>query len=189
MGRLLIVAGRAAAIAVLTFLCIAVFRLGWFIPLVLALGAIVAVLFAARPSWTAGRRTGPTVVALLVYGLAAVLQFQVLVGRTTQHSLEAVWHDKGSGNPHGEVEVFLEFVAYPGSGIGVYSTALRDELAGGGQRVVSVDFVVTADLGCTRGFRHVRIGPVTDSGILFGKSSYSRRGGGGSPWAAGWWWC
>jgi hypothetical protein len=121
------------------------------------------------------------VFALLVWGL---------VGNQSVRYFQATWQDHGVSSSRQETEVFLEFVEYPGHGIGVYSTALRDRLTADGAASVRIDFAVTSDLGCVRGFRQIRIGDIVDPAVINGKGGYARGGQAvRSPWASDFWWC
>lgn len=181
---------QAAIIAIAFLLAIFVFRLGWFFPIVAAVGAGVAVLGAGRWRGQRGNRAAAKVVALVSYTLVFATLVWTCVGQRSERTLRAAWHDRGADNSFQEAEVFLEFVDFPGHGVGVYSTALRDQLAEVGTESIQIDFVVTADLGCVRGFHHVRIGHLADSAVINGRGGYAQGGhSGASPWRSDLWWC
>src|SRR5438128_723806 len=87
----------------------------------------------------------------------------------------------------GEPEVVLEFVDFPGNVIGMYSTDLRDHLAGQGSGRVNVEFEVTRDLWCTRGFHENKIG--TLASWRYSDAYAGASGNAPSPWGPTHWWC
>jgi hypothetical protein len=178
---------QAAIVAVAFFAAVFIFRLGWFFPLVAAVGAAVAVQIAIRWRGPRSSRATAGVGAFSSYIFVFASLVWALVGQSSSRTFDAVWQDRGAGNPYQEAEVFLELVEFPGHGIGVYSTALRDQLAEVGNAPTQIEFVVTSDLGCVRGFRHVRIGSVADPAVINGRGGYAR--GSSSSWASDSWWC
>ena len=183
---------RGAVFAAAFFAAIVVFRLGWFFLIVIVVGAVAAVMVEARlgPTDADGSKVGAIAAALGSY----LVVFAILVGALGAHqsvrSLQATWQVRETVHSSREAEVFLEFVDYPSHGIGVYSTALRDRLAAGGAMLVPIEFSVTSDLGCIRGFRPIRIGEIVDPSVINGKGWYARGGqAAASPWARDFWWC
>lgn len=180
----------AAVVAGVCFASIVVFRLGWFFPIVAVAGSVVAAVLAVRWGASQGSRFGTIACTLGSYVVVFAFLVWALVGHESVRSFQATWQDHGVDIARQEADVFIEFVDYPGHGIGVYSTTLRDRLAADGSRSVRIDFAVTTDLGCVRGFRHIRIGDIADPAVINGKGGYARGAPPArSPWVSNFWWC
>lgn len=98
------------------------------------------------------------------------------------------WRESGSTNPSGQIGLRLEFAEFPGNYMIVYGSALRQHLDQRGLNPVPVEFEVTSDLWCVRGFKDLRIDGRT------AREVYWTGGGAGSdgslsPWGARHWWC
>jgi len=175
-------------VGVTTYASVFIFRLGWFIPLVVIAGAVAAWVFTGSQRRASLNRTIVGAVALLSYLLTTMALFWALTNQVSYRTLAVTWHDQCKANHTAESEIFLEFSDFPGHGVGTYSNALRDHLAAGGSRDTTVEFEVTSDNWCLRGFREVRIG-LTDFSRLPRSGGYSRGVDGKSPWESGHWWC
>jgi hypothetical protein len=180
---------KATMVGVTTYISVFVFRLGWFIPLVVIAGAVVAWVVTGSERRASLNGTVVGVVALLSYLLTAMALFWSLMGQVSYRTLAVTWHDQGKANHTSQSEIFLNFTDFPGHGVSRYSNALRDHLAAGGSRETTVEFEVTSDNWCFRGFHEVRIGG-TDLSTLPGiGGDYSVSGDGKGPWESGHWWC
>jgi len=181
---------QGAVVAVAFFAAVVVFRLGWFFPIVAVVGAAVAAMVAARWGESQGCRIGRIALALGSYALVFAILVWALVGHQSVRTFQATWQDHGVGNFRQDAEVFFEFVDYPQPRYwGVLDSPSRP-LAADGTASVQIDFLVTSDLGCVRGFRHVRIGDIVDPAVINGNGGYSRGGQSvRSPWASDFWWC
>lgn len=178
---------KTAVFVVVLQLALFYLRLGWFWTPVWAAGGVVAVLLAFpeirafRPSFVAAA------FALAAYlGSFAALD-ALLFEQRREVTFAMTWQDRGTNNAHGQPEVVLDFVRFPGNAVGIYSSEVRDYLAASGSDTVPVTFRVTRDLGCLRGFSERRIGTLERWRSAF---SYSRRTG-DAPAAPGPdpWWC
>lgn len=152
------VAVKATMVGVTTYVSVFVFRLGWFISLVAIVGAVSAWVVTGSERRASSNRTVVGVVALLFYVLTTMALSWALTGQVSYRTLAVTWHDQGKANHTAESEIFLEFSDFPGHGVSMYSNALRDHLAAGGSRETTVEFEVTSDNWCLRGFHEVRIG-------------------------------
>lgn len=180
---------KATMVGVTAYVSVFVFRLGWFIPLVVIAGAVAAWVVTGSERRASVNRIVVGVVALLSYLLTTMALFWALTDQVSYRTLAVTWHDQGKANHTAESEIFLEFSDFPGHGVGMYSNALRDYLAAGGARTTTVEFEVTSDNWCLRGFHEVRIGSLTDLSKLPRADGYARGGDGKSPWESSHWWC
>lgn len=178
------------AIACAAFACIVLFRLGWFLVIIIPVGALLSAAVVGR-IYRHNRRLVATFaigMAILSYGSTFTLLWRTLTNQVSHRTFAMTWHvrDDPSG---GRAEVAFEFVDFPGNTIGWYSTALRDHLTASRSSRTDVEFEVQSDAGCVRSFREVRIGDIKDlSNVphLYGFSSFQ---GAASPWGPRWWWC
>jgi len=184
----MLAAVKATTVGVAMYVSVFAFRLGWFIPVVVLVGAVVVWAVTAGERRIGPRRT-VEVVALLSYLLATAALFWALTSNVSHRTFTVTWHDLGKANFTGESEIFLEFSGFPGHGVGMYSNALRDHLIGSGAPTTTVEFQMTSDNGCLRGFREVRIGRLTDLSKLPRVSGYARGGSAPGPWESNHWWC
>ena len=90
------------------------------------------------------------------------------------------WVDKGSQNQFKESEIELRFVDYPQGSIGIFSNELFNYLRAYRKKYVNVEFEVTSDFGCIRGFHETRIGDIKGWKSPWGYS-------GAAPWSDPWW--
>jgi hypothetical protein len=180
---------KAAIVGIVAYVSVFVFRLGWFIPVIVLLGAVVALLVTAGERRASRRQALRGGVAILSYVFVTSALFWVLTGQVSYRTFEVTWHDYGSANHSGESEVFLEFSGFPGNGVGMYSNALRAHLASTGTPTTTVEFQMTSDNWCLRGFHEVRIGSLRDLSTLPRSGGYARGGSTPSPWEPTHWWC
>jgi hypothetical protein len=180
---------KAAMVAVTAYVSMSVFRLGYFIPIVVIAGAGAAWVVTRNERRATLNGTVVSAVTLLSYLLATIVLFWGLTGQVSYRTLAVTWHDRGRENHTAESEIFLEFSDFPGHGVGIYSNALRDHLNAVGSRETTVDFEVTSDNWCLRGFHEVGIGSLRDLSMLRRAGGYSRGGDGKSPWESSYWWC
>ncbi len=176
-------------VSVTAYLSMWVFRLGYFIPLVVIAGAGAVWLVTSSERRASLNWAVVGAVALLSYLLATMALFGSLTDQVSYRTLAVIWHDQGNHNHTTESEIFLEFSDFPGQGERMYSNALRDHLAASGSRETTVEFRVTSDNWCFRGYRVVRIGSLRDLRPLHSGGGYSIGGDGKSPWESSHWWC
>ena len=126
---------------------------------------------------------------MLVAYLAIVLAVSsALLGRRSHRVFEMSWSDLGVTRDRTDAEVLLEFTRFPGHVVGIYSTPLRDYVKSLDRPMVEVEFELTRDLGCLRGFHEVRVGTLQSwrsSGGYAGTHGEPTA----SPWGADPWWC
>lgn len=178
---------KTAGLILVLDLAIFYFKLGWFLYLVWAAGAALALFI----SWPEIRSLRPSIVTLILtlvaYAAISMALWQRLFDQKSSAVFAMTWQDKGTDNDFGEPEIVFEFEDFPGHHIGIYSADVRDYLQEAGQRTVPVTFRVTRDLGCLRGFSERRIGDLSTW-----RSAFGYAGGANdppSPWGEDPWWC
>jgi len=175
---------KLVALAALLYVASFYLRLGFFLPAVYAVGAVVAVAVTAR-QWRGSR---PWLGAAGVFIGYVALQLGVFAALTTEsrEELDMTWREEPADGPGSGREIVLEFEDSPGSYIGIYSDRLAEYLAETGDAAVRVEFELTRDFGCLRGFHETRIGRLT-SWTTGGSGYAGSRGGAQLPWTDPWW--
>jgi len=173
--------GLAAVIYVLSFYL----RLGLLMPGVLGVGALSS-LAATAGEWRRAKPSPLAAVGVVIAYLA--VQAAVFSVLTTESLVERSmsWHIRTPSAETRGPEVVLEFEDAPGNYVALYSAQVADYLRSSGFDRVDVQFSLTRDLGCLRGFRETRIGTLvsweTNSGGYSGAVGTSE-----SPWTNPWW--
>jgi hypothetical protein len=181
---------KGAAVGAAAFACVFVFRLGFFIPIVVLLGALAALAITTRERRASRRPSRIVAVAVISFALATSALYGALTNQVSRRAFEMTWSDNGSANRYGDSEVVLEFAKFPGNSVGMFSTPLRDHLSASGGTRTEVEFEVVSDVWCVRGFHEVRIGDLADLSKLKRAGGYARRiGSAPSPWGPRHWWC
>src|SRR5262245_52243933 len=98
----------------LFFAAVFIVRLGYFLPIVLPLGAAVAAVATRAEQRLSGRRAAVMGVAVLAYALVMALLFWTLTNQTSRATLRMNWH-VGPETRDGDAEVVFEFVDFPGN--------------------------------------------------------------------------
>jgi len=176
---------KLSILAVVLYVAAFYLRLGYFLPAVYGVGAVLALAVTA-PQW---RGAPSAVVAATAIALVYLpIQFALFSAMTTESRGEFSmgWHEEpGDGVQLGR-EIVLEFDDFPGNYVGIYSTEVAEYLAGTGDPSVGVELSVTRDFGCFRGFHETRIGSLT-SWATSGFGYFGSAGADRSPWTDPWW--
>ena len=181
---------KGAVVGAATFSCAFVFRLGFFIPIVVLFGALITAVSTTREQRASRRRVKVVTVAVTAYALTILALFGGLTNQVSRRAFEMTWHDNGSANSFGESEIVFEFAEFPGNSIGMFSTPLRDHLLASGGTRTEVEFEVVSDLWCVRGFDETRIGDLANLSGLKRAGGYARTSDGApTPWGPQHWWC
>ena len=160
-------------------------ELGPLMPIMYGVGLAIALAVSAK-QWRSFSRP---VVAFAVVSLGYLTMQAVGTALLTTES--TVTHDmtwRIDPPPPGSTlpEVLLDFVQQPGNTVAIRSSDIADHLRSSESGTVAVEFAVTRDLGCLRGFHATRIGSL-DS-WRSGPGGYAgTRGDAASPWADPWW--
>lgn len=180
---------RTSLVVCVVVLAIFYLRLGWFLILIWPLGAALALWVSRREIRAHYSRVLAVAIALVAYVATAIGLWQTLVGRESTEVFGMAWLSKGDRGESREAEIVLEFERFPGRYVGMYSNRLRDHLQAAQRRSVEVEFVVTRDFGCTRGFHVTRVGEFTAMRSVRGGYSGQVGVGGVSPFGEAPWWC
>lgn len=176
---------KVLGLAVMLYLAVFYFRLGYFLLAVYAVGIVLAVSITVR-QWDTSRSRSATIA--VVTSLYVTVQFLVFWAATTEsnESFTMRWSESVSSDTvHGR-EVVLEFDDFPGNYVGVYSGDLTDYLGSTGRATVEVVFSITRDMGCFRGFHATRVGSLTS--WRSSSAGYSQSSGDAQfPWSDPWW--
>jgi hypothetical protein len=185
MRTVIAAAFRGVAVAGIAFVCAWVFRLGLMLPIVGLLGAVLAAGVAAghRP------RSLAIAVAVTMYVVMTAVLYRGVTNQVSNRTFEMTWRETGSRNAAGEAGLRLEFAAHPGNYVDVYGSALRDYLTQQGAERVPVEFQVTSDLWCVRGFNEFRIAGRTALDVYWISVGAGSVQGSTSPWGVRHWWC
>ena len=111
-----IAVAKAALVALATYLSVFVFRLGWFIPLVVTGGAVAASLLTGGERRASSYPLAIGIVVVVSYLLMTIALFAALTDQVSYRTFAVAWHDKGKDNHTGESEIFLEFSDFLGMG-------------------------------------------------------------------------
>lgn len=179
------VALRGAIVAVIGFACAWVFRPGLVLPAVVLIGGLVAALAAA----TRKPRLVAIPVAVASYVVMTAVLYRGLTNQVAVRTFDMTWQPTGSTNAAGETGLRLEFATFPGNFVDVYGTAMRDYLTQRGSDRVPVEFRVTSDLWCVRGFTALRIDGRTGQDVHWIGGGAGSVQGSVSPWGVRHWWC
>ncbi len=175
---------RGMAVAVSGFACVWLFRLGYFLPIVQILGGFVAALIVVAKT---PRRLAISA-AVASYTVITLVLYLGLTNQVTNRTFDMTWRESGSTNPSGQTGLRLEFAEFPGNYVIVYGSALRQHLDQRGLNRVPVEFEVTSDLWCVRGYHEVRIDGRTPREVHW-TGGGSGSDGSLSPWGSRHWWC
>jgi len=181
------IVGRTTLLAVALALAVYYFSLGWFLPVVWAVGAVLALALSRREGGERWPRLARGAFIVAVYAVMTVAVWQTLFGRRQTVGHEMMIENRGRANSFGEDEVVLHFASHPAQHVGLYSNELGEYLTRRGRRSVRVDFEVTRDLGCFRGFRATRIDTLRAWRERFGYSGAT--GDAPPPWRTDPAWC
>lgn len=176
---------KLITLAVLLYLVSFYLRLGLVLPLVCVVGAVLAVVVTA-PQWKTA--AAPRLFGSGVAAVSIACQICVFALMTTE-SVERFWMRPGvTGTLQAAQagEVVLEFEDFRGNIVALYSDQVADYLAASGQDRVEVEFVVTRDSGCLRGFHETRIGILT-SWTTSSAGHFGSSDGAAPPWSDPWW--
>lgn len=180
---------KAAVVAVAMYVAMSVFRLGWFIPWVVLVGAVIVVAITRKPRLASFWNVTRAGLALLVYLLVTWALFFLLTEQVSHRTYAVTWHDYGAANEIGESEIFLEIHGFPGHGVGFFSDDLRMHLASSGTAEASVEFEVLSENGCVLTHRVLSISGFEDQRVFSQRDSYARSGNRPSPWSSRYLWC
>jgi hypothetical protein len=163
-----VVIGAATALAF--FLAMFVFRLGYFVVLVIPAGALCAAILAlVRPARGTLARVVAAVAAIVSYSATTAALYVTTVGQETSRTYVATWRPGSGERSEKDILAVLEFLEAPGFQLRTTSTEMRDYLVSTGTNQVEVEIVLTSDLWCVRGFHVARVGDRTRD-LNFGAS-------------------
>ena len=190
MRVLKVAALQGAVIAAAAFGCTWLFRLGYFLPIVWGVGALAATFVALTTHREAAQSPMKILVAVSSYVLLTVVLYRGLTDQVSNRTFNMTWRAIGSANQAGEDQVRLEFSEYPGNFVDVYGSDLREYLTRRSADSVPVEFRVTSDLWCVRGFNVVHIDEQSSHDVYWiSGGSGSSTNGSAWPWGRVHWWC
>ena len=176
---------KVLGLAIMLYLAVFYFRLGYLLLAVYTVGIVLAVSITIR-QWDTSRSRSATIA--VVISLYVTVQFLVFWAATTESNERFAmrWSESVSSDTVHDREIVLEFEDFPGNYIGVYSGDLADYLDSTGGATVEVVFSITRDMGCFRGFHATRVGSLTS--WRSSSSGYSGSSEDGQfPWSDPWW--
>jgi len=175
--------GKVAALVVILQLVLFYLRLGYFPWLIWGIWGIglIAGLAVTKPQWEASWQPPLAIVGVIVaYATCIWISWLGMFDNKTRTVFQMRWEDRGVANDFKESEVVLSFVDYPGNHVGIFSNELAGYLRTRGTQPVEVEFELTKDLGCMRGFHEVRVGELASWKSVGGYAG--GRGDSESPW-------
>jgi hypothetical protein len=180
-----VAAVQGAIVATVGLLIGFVFRLGFLLPIVWLIGALVTIWLAAMTG--GGRRA--VAVAVASYAIVTIILFYGPTNQQTSRTFEMTWRATGGSNEFRQPELRLEFAAFPGNYVLVYSSALADHLKQTGSATVPVDFIVHSDYWCVGSFELIRINGRGVQELRWLLGAVGSEQGSASPWGTLHWWC
>lgn len=178
---------KIVILALLTHAAIFIFKLGWFVIIVWALGGIISVVITKSEWNVVGRMKliSPILIAAL-YLFVIYSSWNLFTDRKHRQTFSMSWNDKGNVNQYNESEVVLHFQDFPEQYIGIFSNDVANYLKNHTYNNLLVTFEVTSDFGCMRGFHEVQIGDLHHWKSAWGYGSITESA---SPWGKSNWWC
>ena len=160
--------------------------LGYYFPALVGIGALPG-LAVTSPEWK--RASLPLAAAGAVVTGYALMHVVVLRAGTSETLVDRPmsWSVRSAPSESRGPEVVLEFEDAPGNLVGFYSVQLADYLRSTAQDRLDVEFAVTRDFGCLRGFHATRVGAL--SSWEAGAAGYAGSSGTAGPAWPDPWWC
>jgi hypothetical protein len=109
---------KGAVIATGLFVCVFVFRLGFFVPVVVLFGAWLAAATTVRQQNASRARGAMLAVAVTFYALTTIAVYAGLTNQVSRRLIQTTWRDCGAANSYGESEVVFDFADFPATALG-----------------------------------------------------------------------